>query len=242
MGSNDSVAIIPARGGSKRIPGKNLKIFCGKPILEYSVRAAQASGLFSKVIVSTDSDEIGALARSLGAEVPFRRPAEHADDFATTAAVVLHALEWLKGEGESPEYTCCLYPTAPFLGPEDLIRGRKAMLAANADGAFAVTTFAHPIFRALKLNPQGRLEMIWPEHELTRSNDLPETFHDAGQFYWLKTQAFLSHRKMWAPGAVPVRIHRSHTQDIDTIEDWEMAETMFKLKLENSQDKVETVR
>ena len=221
-----SVAIIPARGGSKRIPGKNIREFAGRPIIAWSIAAARESGLFSRIIVSTDSPEIAAVAREYGAETPFLRPAAIADDFTTTAAVVHHAIEWLKAHDALPEHVCCLYATAPFVTAETLQAGFALLRQSGAASAFPVTAFPASVFRALTINEQGRLAMLWPEHELTRSNDLPPAYHDAGQFYWLKTQAFMRSGKIY-DDAAPLVIPRWQVQDIDTLEDWRMAELLF---------------
>jgi len=223
-----NVALIPARAGSKRIPGKNIKPFAGQPIIAYSIKTAAASGLFSRIIVSTDSAEIAAVARSYGAQTPFMRPSGLADDFTPTADVVLHALNWLKAHESLPEFFCCIYATAPFLQPEYLKAGFERLRdAADAATAFSVTSFAYPIFRALELDAYGRLKMIWPEHLETRSNDLPEAHHDAGQFYWGRCRQFLTEKSLFSKNAVPVILPRYLVQDIDTPEDWKTAEYMF---------------
>jgi pseudaminic acid cytidylyltransferase len=223
-----NVALIPARAGSKRIPGKNIKPFAGQPIIAYSIKAAEASGLFSRIIVSTDSAEIAAVARSYGAQTPFMRPSGLADDFTPTADVVLHALNWLKANESLPEYFCCIYATAPFLQPQYLQTGLELLRdKADASTAFSVTSFAYPIFRALDLDENNRLKMIWPEHLETRSNDLPEAYHDAGQFYWGRSRQFLTEKSLLSKNAVPVILPRYLVQDIDTPEDWKTAEYMY---------------
>jgi pseudaminic acid cytidylyltransferase len=223
-----TIAIIPARGGSKRIPHKNIKLFSGKPIISYSITAARASGVFTRIMVSTDSDLIAEVAQEFGAEVPFKRPLELADDHTPTAPVILHALEWLTRQGEPAEYACCIYPTAPFLQPQYLRQGYELLRNRKVSSVFSVTTFPFPIFRALKINDQGCLEMFWPEHELIRSQDLPEAYHDAGQFYWLNCKIFLQERRIYGKDALPVVLPRYLVQDIDTLEDWERAELMFQ--------------
>jgi pseudaminic acid cytidylyltransferase len=221
------VAIIPARSGRKRIPGKNIKPFAGRPIIAYSIETALASGLFQRVIVSTDSEEIAAVARVHGAETPFLRPARLADDFTTTADVVLHALDWLENHETPAKYACCIYATAPFLQSQFLRQGLELLLASGAASVFTVTTFPAPIYRALTKEKDGRLAMMWPEHELTRSNDLPETFHDAGQFYWLDAHRFRIDKRLYSPDARPVVLPRYLVQDIDTAEDWLTAGAMY---------------
>ena len=219
-----NVCIIPARGGSKRIPKKNLKAFCGKPMIAHSIEAAKTSGVFNRIVVSTDSEEIAAVAKEYGAEIPFMRPDELSDDFTTTDAVLIHALEQL----EDVEYACCLYATAPFVRPEFLRAGLETIKKTGATSAFSVTTFPFPIFRGLKINDGGALEMLWPEHRTTRSQDLPETYHDAGQFYWFDAEKYLKTAVMYAPDSLPIILPRHLVQDIDTPEDWERAELMFQ--------------
>ena len=221
------VAIIPARAGSKRIPGKNVRPFCGKPIISYSIKAAIETGLFDKIIVSTDSQEIAKIAQSFGAEIPFMRPAQLADDFAGTAPVLVHALNCFKYNGFFPEFFCCIYATAPFINPNDIIRGFELLRQSNSTIAFSVTTFAYPVFRALTVAENGRVRMIWPEYHDSRSQDLPESYHDAGQFYWGVVEKFLEERDLFSKDAVPVVLDRHLVQDIDTPEDWKTAEKMY---------------
>jgi len=224
-----AVAIIPARGGSKRIPGKNGKLFVGKPIITYSIDVAKRSNLFERVIVSTDSNEIAEIAEKYGAEVPFVRPDYLSDDYTVTDDVFLHALSWLKENDKSFEYACCIYATCPFLQVKYLKLGLETLKKEKSTSAFSVTTFPYPIFRALKINNNDRLEMIWHEHLKTRSQDLPEVFHDAGQFYWVRVDKYLEKKLIMSDDAFPVVIPRSLVQDIDTIEDWEYAEDMYRL-------------
>ena len=223
-----NVAIIPARGGSKRIPGKNVKDFCGRPMIAHSIAAAQESGLFDRIIVSTDSEAIASVAQSHGAETPFMRPPELADDFTPTAPVVAHALNWLAADGTRARYACCLYATAPFVQASYLRAGLTTLIERKVSSVFSVTSFPFPIFRALKIEADGHLAMFWPEHELTRSNDLPEAYHDAGQFYWLEVASFLATGRMYGQDAQPVILPRHLVQDIDTPEDWQRAEYMYQ--------------
>lgn len=225
------VAIIPARGGSKRIPGKNIKLFCGKPMIVYSVEAARESGLFDRIIVSTDSTEIASVARECGAEVPFMRPPELSDDKASTDQVLQHVLKRLMEAGERVEQLCCIYATAPFIRAEYLREGQGLLRQRKATACFSVTTFPFPIFRSLKITDNGMLEMFWPEHRTTRSQELPEAYHDAGQFYWLDAAKYLEEGRLYSREAVPVVIPRYLVQDIDTMEDWETAERMFAAQL-----------
>lgn len=222
------VAVIPARGGSKRIPRKNIKPFCGKPMLAWSIEAARASGCFDRIIVSTDDDEIAEVACGCGADVPFRRPNELANDYAGTIPVVAHAVGWLQSQGELPGAVCCIYATAPFLHAEDLRRGLQDLEKTGADYAFSVTRYEFPIQRAIRIANSGRVEMLFPENFNTRSQDLEETYHDAAQFYWGRPQAWLSGKTIFSEVAVPVVLPHHRVQDIDTPEDWERAEWMFK--------------
>lgn len=224
-----NIAIIPARGGSKRIPGKNIRPFCGRPMIAWSVEAALNSGVFDQVVVSTDSEQIAAVARKWGAETPFPRPAELSGDHVATAPVLTHAIRWLEEHGQAPERVCCIYATAPFVRPEYLRQGLETLRSTGCSSCFSVTTFAFPIFRGLKLEPDGSLRMFWPEHELARSQDLPEAYHDAGQFYWLDCRKFLDSGKVYAADARPVLLPRHLVQDIDTPEDWTRAEYMFRV-------------
>ncbi len=223
-----NACIIPARGGSKRIPKKNIREFCGKPMIARSIEAAQTAGVFDRIIVTTDSEEIAAVARAYGAEVPFMRPPELSDDHASTHAVVIHALNWFKEEGVELEYACCLYATAPFVQPNYLNEGLDLLKSTGATMAVSVTSFSFPIMRGLKINEVGLLEMIWPEHQMTRSQDLPETYHDAGQFYWLNVEKCMKTRGASVSDSTPVIIPRHLVQDIDTEEDWQRAELMYK--------------
>ncbi|MBW7861415.1 MAG: pseudaminic acid cytidylyltransferase [Rhodocyclaceae bacterium] len=223
-----AVAVIPARGGSKRIPRKNIRLFDGIPLIAHSIRRAIASGCFERILVSTDDPEIAGHARREGAEVPFQRPSELADDHAGTGAVVCHALEWLANCGQLPELACCLYATSPLGRVEDLLRGRDALLAApDRQFAFSVTTFAFPIQRALRLTAAGGVEPMYPEFIGRRSQDLEEAYHDAGQFYWGRSEAFLRGVPMFSDAAIPIILPRHRVQDIDTPEDWERAEYLY---------------
>ena len=223
-----TVAIIPARGGSKRILKKNIKAFAGKPIIAYSIEAAKESRLFDRIIVSTDSQEIVSVASHYGAEAPFIRPKELADDLTPTAPVLHHALVSLLQTGYEVDYFCCIYATAPFVKAKYIREGYDRIRTNRVSSAFSVTSFGFPIFRALKIREDGRLEMFWPAHELTRSQDLPKAYHDAGQFYWLESKRFMDHPRLYSPDAFPVFLPRHLVQDIDTPEDWERAEIMFK--------------
>lgn len=226
-----NIAIIPARGGSKRIPRKNIKSFHGKPMIAWSIEAAQQSGIFDRIIVSTDDEEIAAVAREYGAEVPFIRPADIANDYATTGDVISHAIVWLTNQGHRPEQVCCLYATAPFVEPDDLRQG-LVLLNSTADCqyVFSATRFSFPIQRAIKLDELGKVSMFDPEHQLTRSQDLVEAYHDAGQFYWGRASAWATNQPIFAAHSQVVLLPGFRVQDIDTPEDWLRAERLFSVR------------
>ena len=221
------LAVIPARGGSQRIPRKNIKPFGGKPMIAWSVEAALASVCLDRVVVSTDDEEIAEVARSCGAEVPFIRPASLADDRTGTLAVMRHAVDACAADRDC-DLVCCIYPTAPFLLGEDLRRGLATLVESGADYAFSVTRYPFPIQRAIKLTPQGRVEMVSPEHFTARSQDLEEAWHDAAQFYWGRAAAWLDERPLFGHASAAVVLPRQRVQDIDTPEDWLRAEWMFR--------------
>lgn len=223
-----AVAIIPARGGSKRIPRKNIKAFHGRPMLAHSIQAALDSGLFARIVVSTDDAEIAAVAQAWGAEVPFMRPAALADDHAGTVEVIQHAVSLLRAQGDAFAYACCLYATAPFVTTADLAKGLK-LLEAHPDKAYAftVTDYASPVQRALRLRPDGGVESLYPQFYETRSQDLEPAFHDAGQFYWGRLAAWEQGAPLHATHSLPVRLPRHRVQDIDTPEDWQRAELLY---------------
>ncbi|WP_085694621.1 MULTISPECIES: pseudaminic acid cytidylyltransferase [unclassified Pseudomonas] len=219
-----NVAIIPARGGSKRIPRKNLKPFDGVPMIVRSIRTALESGLFDQVVVSTDDQEIAEVAQSHGAQVPFLRPASLADDFTGTAAVIEHALRQLPAF----DYACCVYATAPLLQARYLREGFDALERhPDKSFAFSVCGFGFPVQRALTLDGQGALTALYPEFRNTRSQDLPEAFQDAGQFYWGRREAWLRGEVLYSPASLPVILPRHLVQDIDTPEDWMRAEYLY---------------
>jgi len=224
-----NIAIIPARGGSKRIPRKNIKLFHGKPMIAYSIEAAQQSGCFDKIIVSTDDQEIAEVALQYGAEVPFLRPANIADDFATTMDVMQHAINWCNEHQWNVTLVCCIYATAPFIQAKDIQQGLKAVVEKHVNYAFSATSFPFPIQRAITLDHDHQVSMLYPEHLKTRSQDLPETYHDAGQFYWGKASAFIAGQAILSEQAKAIILPRKRVQDIDTIEDWEFAEALFSV-------------
>jgi N-acylneuraminate cytidylyltransferase len=223
-----NVAIIPARGGSKRIPGKNIKDFCGKPMLAWSIEAAKESECFEHIIVSTDDEKIAEVAKKWGAEVPFMRPPNLADDYTGTIPVIAHAVKWINRSMGGVENACCIYATAPFLTGIDLQNGLQIIQSKNINYAFSVTSYAFPIQRAIRITQNLRVEMFYPEHFHTRSQDLEEAWHDAGQFYWGKSRAWIEQRPLFATDSVPIRLPRHRVQDIDTMEDWSRAEWLFK--------------
>jgi len=222
------LAIIPARGGSKRIPRKNIKDFCGKPMIAWSILSAIESGCFDQVAVSTDDLEIADVAIRYGAAVPFIRPAELSDDHTGTIPVIQHAIRKFEAAGQPAAEVCCIYATAPFLTAEDLRNGMDLLLRNNCSYAFSVTSYAFPIQRAIRLSPAGRTEMFDADQFGVRSQDLEAAFHDAGQFYWGRTDAWLSGEMIFGMRSVPVILPRHRVQDIDTPEDWTRAEWMFK--------------
>jgi pseudaminic acid cytidylyltransferase len=225
------VAIIPARGGSKRIPRKNIKDFNGKPMIAYSIEAAIKSKIFEQVIVSTDDDEIAKVAQAYGAEVPFKRPAELSDDFTPTIPVIAHAIDALD---EPVSIACCIYATAPFIQVSALQEAFAKIQASNSDYTFSATSFAFPIQRAIRLNSEDRVEMFHPEHFNTRSQDLEEAFHDAGQFYFGTAQAWRENKAIFTPQSSAVILPRHLVQDIDTLEDFRRAELMHKVLHEDT--------
>jgi len=224
-----NICVIPARGGSKRIPGKNIKDFCGKPIIAWSIEVAKASGLFDHVLVSTDDAEIARVATAWGAEVPFVRPAEIANDYAGTTEVIAHASQWALDQGWSISAVCCIYATAPFIKVNDLKKGLESLQSGDWSYAFSATDFASPIFRAFKQRPDGSIEMFFPNYFTTRSQDLPEALHDAGQFYWGKPSAWIEKKRIFDLHSVPVIVPRWRVQDIDTLDDWLRAEVIHNL-------------
>lgn len=221
------VAVIPARGGSKRIPRKNIKHFHGKPMIAYSIEAAVASGCFDKVIVSTDDTEIAEVAEQYGAEVPFLRPSDISDDYATTMDVMQHALMWCTDNGWNIDAVCCLYATAPFVTPRYLQQGLDKLNQGVFEFVFSAATFPFPIQRAIRISPEGQVTMFSPENEQVRSQDLEEAYHDAGQFYWGKAEAFLERKAIFTNHSSVVLLPRNRVQDIDTPEDWDLAEALY---------------
>lgn len=225
-----AIAIVTARGGSKRIPRKNVRPFLGRPIIAYSIEAATASGLFDEVMVSTDDEEIAGVAREHGAVVPFMRSAATSDDFATTADVLAEVLRSYAEAGRSFDYACCIYPTAPFVSADKLREG-LARLKQGADAAITVARFSFPIWRSFRME-EGRLAYNWPEHAPRRSQDLPPAFHDAGQFYFFRTAQFLEIGQLVGANTVGIEVDEMEVQDIDTEQDWRLAELKYRLMVE----------
>ena len=224
-----NICMIPARGGSKRIPRKNIKAFNGKPIIAYSIEAALKSNCFDQVIVSTDDDEIVEVARKYGAQVPFVRPDELSNDYVGTIPVIKHAIEWMEDNENPVENVCCLYATAPLIQSKIISKAYQQLKDSNADYCFSVTSFAFPIQRAIKIVQGDKVDMFYPEYFNTRSQDLEEAHHDAGQFYWGKAQAFKNELPLFSEVSTPYVLPRYLVQDIDTMEDWIRAEAMYKV-------------
>lgn len=223
-----AIAIIPARGGSKRIARKNIKLFHGQPIIAYSIQAALTSSVFERVVVSTDDAEIAEIARRLGAEVPFMRPDALADDYAGTVEVIQHGLAALAAEGYVPDFACCIYATAPFVQSASLQAGLEILQARpDKEFAFSITGYGFPVQRAIRLNQQQCIESLYPQYYETRSQDLEAVYHDAGQFYWGRTAAWARGEALFAAHSLPVILPRYLVQDIDTPEDWHRAELMY---------------
>jgi pseudaminic acid cytidylyltransferase len=228
-----NIAIIPARGGSKRIPRKNVRLFCGRPMIHWSIAAALESGCFDRVMISTDDDEVAAEGVRAGAEAPFRRPVELSDDHTPTLPVIAHAVRWLRNQGFSPERVCCIYATAPLIQASDVRAALNVLRSSNANYVFSATTFPFPPCRALRQDDSGSAVPAFPEFINCRSQDLPEMFHDAGQFYWGLAQAFSDQLPIFARGSRPFMLPRTRVQDIDTPEDWCHAELLFRASKEN---------
>jgi N-acylneuraminate cytidylyltransferase len=222
------VAVIPARGGSKRIPRKNIRLFAGRPIIAYSIEAALASELFDRVIVSTDDAEIAEVARAWGAETPFVRAPELSDDYAGTGEVTADAVRRLAELGMAATYVCCIYATAPFVTPASLKQGYELVTRPDASFALTVTTFGFPIQRAIELLPGIGVAPMYPEHTDARSQDLAPAYHDAGQFYWGRADAWTAGEPAYGPHTYPLLLPRHLVQDIDTLEDWQRAEWMYR--------------
>jgi pseudaminic acid cytidylyltransferase len=222
------LCVIPARGGSKRIPRKNIKEFFGKPMIAWSIEAAKKSECFDRIIVSTDDEEIAMVSQKYGADVPFLRPRDLADDYAGTTPVIAHAIKWQNEHGAETSNACCLYATAPFVHVGDLQKGFALLAETKSDFAFSVTSYSFPIQRAVRITEDNRVEMFQPKYFNSRSQDLEQAWHDAGQFYWGTSESWLSEKKIFSEFSIPIPIPRYRVQDIDTQEDWDRAVLLFK--------------
>jgi pseudaminic acid cytidylyltransferase len=227
-----SIAIIPARGGSKRIPNKNIKRFLGEPIISFTIKAALESKLFDRVMVSTDDLEIQKIALEYGAEVPFLRSEKNADDHATTIEVIAEVIKEYQSIGENFDYACCIYPTAPFTTGERLVHFFNILTENDYDCVFPILEYSYPIQRALILNEDQRIEMVNPEYLETRSQDHEKRYHDAGQFYWFITERLISERKLWTDNTAGILINPMEAQDIDNLDDWRLAELKIGMNKE----------
>jgi pseudaminic acid cytidylyltransferase len=223
-----NLCVIPARGGSKRIPRKNIKNFCGKPMIAWSIEAAIKSNCFDRIIVSTDDIEIASISKKYGAEVPFLRPAKLSDDYVVTATVMAHAIKEEIKNYHTPIEVCCIYATAPFLESNDLKQGLEILKGNDVEFVFSATRYAFPIQRAFHITPKQKVKMFQPKYLDIRSQDLKEAWHDAAQFYWGHTAAWLDCKPMFSENSMPIVLPRYRVQDIDTLEDWEHAELIFR--------------
>lgn len=227
--THQAIAIIPARGGSKRIPRKNIKSFLGKPAISYSISAALESNLFDEVMVSTDDEEIANIAIKYGAKVPFLRSPETSNDFAGTAAVLEEVLKNYKKNGNTFNIACCIYPVAPLISVPKLKEAMNLLTENKLDSCFPVCRYSSPIWRAIEMNSEKKIKMIWPENENKRTQDLPSAYFDAGQFYWFNTHNFLRTGEFLTDATGAILLDDLHVQDIDTMTDWKLAELKFKL-------------
>ena len=223
-----NLAVIPARGGSKRIPKKNIKDFLGKPIISYSIEAAIDCGLFDRIIVSTDCNDIAKVALKYGAEVPFIRPNELSDDYSGIHEVIRHSINWFESRGDTVDYGCCIYATAPLINVNDIIEGFKLIQTGNWDSVIAATDYPYPIFRSFEKLSSGGLRMVFPQHYNSRSQDLPDVYHDAGQFYWAKSKFLKGKPSNFNEANSIVKLPNFRVQDIDSIEDWKRAELLYQ--------------
>ena len=223
-----NLCIIPARGGSKRIPRKNIKTFLGKPIIAYSIEAALDSGIFDEVMVSTDDEEFAGIARKYGASVPFLRSEATANDYATTVDVLLEVIEQYKLRGKIFESICCLYSTAPFV-TSDRLKEAYSKLSDKIDACFTMVEYSYPIQRSLRINEEGQVEIKYPEYLKSRTQDLEKVYHDAGQFYFVKTDTLLNEKTVWCKRTAPLVLSELEVQDLDTLTDWQLAQMKYEL-------------
>ncbi|MCF6402228.1 pseudaminic acid cytidylyltransferase [Chitinophaga filiformis] len=226
---NKLVAIITARGGSKRIPRKNILPFLGRPIISYSIHAALESKLFTEVMVSTDDEEIARIAEAEGAVVPFFRSKENADDFSGTADVIAEVINRYKERGMTFETGCCIYPTAPFVNPAILKEGYQKLVDGKFDVVFPMVKYSYPIQRSIHKVENGKVAMLWPENYHKRSQDLEPVYHDAGQFYWFRSDYIVAYKKLFGDNVAGLEVAEKSVQDIDTLSDWELAEIKYQL-------------
>lgn len=225
-----NLCIIPARGGSKRIPKKNIKDFLGKPIIAYSVETALASNLFDEVMVSTDDIEVAEVAKKFGAKVPFMRSVENSDDFASTMDVILEVINDYNSLGITYEYFCCLYPTAPLASIKNIREGFEKLINEKKDSVFPVVAFSYPVWRGLRISKDGNAKMIWPLNQNKRSQDLETVYHDAGQWYWFNKRVLNSERKLFTDNTSTIVLSELEVQDIDTEVDWKLAELKYEIQ------------
>jgi pseudaminic acid cytidylyltransferase len=224
---DNSIAVIPARAGSKRVPGKNIRPFQGRPMIAFAIKTAVESKIFERVIVSTDSNEIAEVAKKEGAEVPFLRPSEISGDHTTTAEVLKHALIEI-GADAKYKFACCIYPAVPFLMISDVKAGLELLHTKDAKSTLAISEFGSSVWRAFEEFSDHKLKMIWPEHSVVRTQDLPSAFHDAGQFYWVQVEEFLKKPQFFTNKTYGIKIPKWRSHDIDTKDDWERAEVIYK--------------
>lgn len=224
-----NIAIIPARGGSKRIPRKNIKPFLGRPIVSYSIEAALKSDVFQEVMVSTDDPEIEQIAKEFGASVPFFRSSDTANDFAPLSEVLLEVLHAYEKRGMCFDNVCCILPTAPLITEENIKAAYSVLKESTFDSVCPVVAFSYPILRSLCLSESKQLQMNWPEYRFTRSQDLQPAYHDSGTFYWIKTESLLKNKKLLSDNGTAIVMDEFHVQDIDTYEDWVLAEMKYRL-------------
>ncbi|MBX9830425.1 pseudaminic acid cytidylyltransferase [Candidatus Babeliales bacterium] len=228
MSDHSCVAIIPARGGSKRIPRKNIKSFLGQPIISYSIQAALQAGCFDEVMVSTDDAEIAGIAKNAGAQVPFIRSAPNADDHAMLADVIEEVLLEYQKQGKNFTYFCCILPTAPFVSAQRLKEGFAMLTESKVDSVVPVVRFSYPVQRAVRVD-DDKLSMLWPENYNKRSQDLEPVYHDCGQFYFMKSQSLLEQKQLFAKNTMAIKLSELEVQDIDSLEDWKIAELKYRV-------------
>jgi pseudaminic acid cytidylyltransferase len=222
-----SIAIIPARGGSKRIPRKNIRNFLGKPIVSYSIETCIKSELFNEVMVSTEDEEIASIARTYGAKVPFLRSQKNADDYASTVDVIIEVIEWYRNNGQKFDIGCCIYPTAPLVRVDRIKEGWQLMCNQKYKTVFPITRFSSPIWRSLQVT-DGKVNMIWPQNLTKRSQDLPAAFYDAGQWYWFDIEQLCLSKQLWTDNTFGLEINELESQDIDNESDWKLAELKYR--------------